>query len=534
VFVLGRVTLSRTMVDRAARGGYAPAQASLSARSKDATESFAYAQLAASQKNREGLAQLGLCYFEGKGCERDEQKAIALWREAADMGQSEAQASLANAAYGENDWQRCMWLGRAAVRRNWAAEAQLLAVATDQLELLEEGRGVGRVLFELGAVFRAHSVSKSDGGKGAAIAQRCVELYDRWVAIARAAIACWLGVARRLNVSRDVRMLIARTLWRERAEWSRVWLWLKEDLLYMEMSELFKWWDLLDDIVQHALSSDEFAQHVELARACFHPDSKWLASLFPRGCLAPGVDPESVLRGQGHDPRALFLVGACSKSLAEVRRAAELGYSPAQAACGAAIGDAQESFSWLQKAAAQRNRDAIFRLGMCYRAGEGCECDPAKAIALWREAAELEHPEAQHFWAMTGCAEDDWRRYEWLGKAAARKYQQSALLLVEAAESQLRLWDSGWDGGRVLLELGRVFKGHLAQATIFGISCGDDECAAAQRCVHLHDQWTAMARAAIACWLAIARRFDVAKDVRLLVAETLWDERADWSKVRPS
>jgi TPR repeat protein len=200
-----------------------------------------------------------------------------------------------------------------------------------------------------------------------------------------------------------------------------------------------------------------------------------------------------------------------------VRRAAELGYSPAQASYGAASGDPQESFSWLQKAAAQKNRDGMFELGMCYRSGEGCECDPTKALALWREAAE-----------------NDWRRYQWLGMSARKRFWQSTPLLVEAAESQLQLWESGWDGGRVLLELGRVFRGQVAQGAVFGMECRDDEYAAAQRCVDLHDRWTSMARAAIACWLAIARRLRVAKDMRRLIAQMVWDGRADWSKVRLS
>jgi hypothetical protein len=52
--------------------------------------------------------------------------------------------------------------------------------------------------------------------------------------------------------------------------------------------------------------------------------------------------------------------------------------------------------------------------------------------------------------------------------------------------------------------------------------------------VYRYDRWIAMARAAIACWLATARRLGVVKDIRLLIAQKLWDERAEWSRVRPN
>jgi hypothetical protein len=89
----------------------------------------------------------------------------------------------------------------------------------------------------------------------------------------------------------------------------------------VDRAELIKWWDLLDGIVQHGMRSVEFAQHVEMVRECLHSAAQWLARLFPLGCLAPGVDPKTVLRGQAHDPRVLFLLGL----LWESRRGASRG-----------------------------------------------------------------------------------------------------------------------------------------------------------------------------------------------------------------
>jgi hypothetical protein len=72
-------------------------------------------------------------------------------------------------------------------------------------------------VFELGLALRAvpNRVMVSS-----ALAQRYVDLHTRWVADAKAAIECWIAAARSLGVCRDVRRLIARMAWEDRAAWS--------------------------------------------------------------------------------------------------------------------------------------------------------------------------------------------------------------------------------------------------------------------------------------------------------------------------
>jgi hypothetical protein len=55
-----------------------------------------------------------------------------------------------------------------------------------------------------------------------AVARQCLELHDEALAMTREAIACWLVLARRLGVSTDMRLLIARLLWERRADWCKV------------------------------------------------------------------------------------------------------------------------------------------------------------------------------------------------------------------------------------------------------------------------------------------------------------------------
>ncbi len=99
----------------------------------------------------------------------------------------------------------------------------------------------------------------------------------------------------------------------------------------MEKTELIKWWDALD-LLCGCDGRRDVTKSLQLARECLHPDAQWLCSLLPGGDVKWEV-LDNVMQGQGDDPRALFLrfhVGAYSGDV--LRRAAELGYAPAQSA----------------------------------------------------------------------------------------------------------------------------------------------------------------------------------------------------------
>ena len=58
--------------------------------------------------------------------------------------------------------------------------------------------------------------------------------------------------------------------------------------------------------------------------------------------------------------------------------------------------DPKEAFRWYKKAADQKDPESIFSLGVCYDNGDGVENNPEKAIACFREAADLGHVKAQY------------------------------------------------------------------------------------------------------------------------------------------
>ena len=78
------------------------------------------------------------------------------------------------------------------------------------------------------------------------------------------------------------------------------------------------------------------------------------------------------------------------------------------------------------------NLEKLFESGWnCYEAG-----DKAKALAIWKEAAELGYPKAQHFVAVCyhsgiGTEKDKTKALEWYRKAVAQNYPQSVCYLAK-------------------------------------------------------------------------------------------------------
>jgi TPR repeat protein len=299
-------------------------------------------------------------------------------------------------------------------------------------------------------------------------------------------------------------------------------------------AELIAWWDICDRLAASEGRVEIMSDAIDAARECQHPDAQWLASLYPDGV---GEDSEEVLSAlteyaeEKNDPCALYLAGGMSFDPALVDRAAELGFAPAQAYMAGWCTQHTSKFLWAQKAAAQSHPAGMFELGELLFKGRGCAEDKVTALAIWRESAELGHPTAQYIWGALGVGEDELQRVMWWGRSAARGNSDAAKDLVAAASKQL--FEVEVRSPRVVFELGAAFKGHFGGGRVFGMSSWSaaDDFALAQQCVELHDEVLVQARDAIACWLMLARRLGVSKDMRLLITRILWERRADWCKV---
>jgi hypothetical protein len=205
LFILARLVLRPDGMVRAAHLGYVPAKVTCVERGF-APDGLAAVWLleAAATGDRNAKARLAEWYTS----EGENERAVQLWSEAAELGQRDAQYYFGSFRYSEKDWQRYKWWGCASVRGNEKAAKKLLEAAQMQLRLWEEGRRTGRVLFEIGAAYRGH-VGESSRAKGVwresdDAAARCVLLFEQWLEMARVAIRYWLMIGRRLGVAKDI------------------------------------------------------------------------------------------------------------------------------------------------------------------------------------------------------------------------------------------------------------------------------------------------------------------------------------------
>ncbi len=144
-----RVVLGRwhVPVHRASRLGidvagstrwYAPAQAKLAQRTRG-EERFAWAEKAAGQGDPEGLFRLGECLWDGNGCEKNDERALALFKQAADLGCADAQSHFGLRAFPIGDWQRFHWFGQAAAQGDRMGLDELANAVVPELVKFEKG-----------------------------------------------------------------------------------------------------------------------------------------------------------------------------------------------------------------------------------------------------------------------------------------------------------------------------------------------------------------------------------------------------------
>lgn len=291
----------------------------------------------------------------------------------------------------------------------------------------------------------------------------------------------------------------------------------------MSRAALIEWWDALD--------ARDFATWLQKARRCEHPDAQWLCSLL--GADTTMDEAVQALKAQGDDPRSMYVRSWLTNDYAVLDRACNLGYAPAQVALALKL-HPSDRLELAQKAAAQGHRAGMFLAGECMWRGRGCVEDRVRATALLQEAAELGHTIAQNMCAWRVYGDTQWQRYHWFGRAAARGYGPAITVLCREMPKWAKQFDEEGVSGRIMFELGLALKGHVDEAagTLFLCDVAKDAIQGAATCVLLYDRWCAAARAAAECWIAVARRLAVVRDIRLLIARLVWAQRVEWSKSR--
>jgi hypothetical protein len=214
------------LVRRSAEMGYAPAQRDLSVLAEERVEDdmlLMWAERAAAQGFPHGILRLSHCYRKGFVCDQDEEKALELLRQAAELGCPKAQGKYGTRAYSECDWRRYHWWVLAAI--GGYGRANLIRALAPLIPSFERGEN-GRILHTLAPVVKAHFLHEEGSLFGIDVSgaeyfacDGILWLHGEMLGRAREALDCWSIVGRRCRVVKDIRVMIAKMAWEE------VWLW---------------------------------------------------------------------------------------------------------------------------------------------------------------------------------------------------------------------------------------------------------------------------------------------------------------------
>ncbi len=297
-----------------------------------------------------------------------------------------------------------------------------------------------------------------------------------------------------------------------------------------EKRERVKWFHARQVFFDGLASS--FIDGLALARQSEHGDARFLVTLFPDGAPATRGEAAAVFLAHRDEARCLCWAAQCgAEPRGELlRRSAEGGYAWGQKLYCQSL-EGTQWVMWQTMAVAQGERDAMSALGFHLWHQKVKVRDTIRATLLWREAAELGDPWGQFWFAGLCCAKGSLEQLVWWRRSVMQTVTHNLVGLIpllKSAKKQVKQYDSGGSGWNVF-ELGmglaivEAWRGHSRDREIT---------AAGERAVMLYQQWCAEAKRAVLCWIWVARKAKVMKDIRLVIADFVWAERAAWSERR--
>ncbi len=216
-----------TLLRRASEMGNAFACSTLSVEVwvQNKEEAFRFAQLAAAQHERDGFRELGFCFRDGFGCEKDLNLAKQNFLITAELGHVWA-ASEYGDLLGEFDPFRWFWWSRAALR---GYPDSFLGSFSEQVEQFFSGSGNATVVFLIGRALKGNIDMEKKEIFGPIPfhlafdslidpANQAVSFYSSQSKSARFAVDTWTLVATRLHVIKDMRIYIGKMIWGARFE----------------------------------------------------------------------------------------------------------------------------------------------------------------------------------------------------------------------------------------------------------------------------------------------------------------------------
>ncbi len=292
--------------------------------------------------------------------------------------------------------------------------------------------------------------------------------------------------------------------------------------------ELLKWYDARSVLLGLNPMAQDMTEGMKLAKECDHEDAKWLTSLFPDGAPRSEEDARAMFLAEGETAKALCFAGLVAGAEWElIDRSAEYG-NPLAMAVMAQWCNGDKRLGWAEKSAARGEPEGLYVLAWCLCPGGSNRETMARALQLWKEAADMGHALSQFELGKRGFGESDIERYVLWGKAAARGEQNAVSSLLRSVEKQVQMGSC-----KIVVEIGAACRGlvNSQPMKVFGKRVDKNVFDAVDRAVTIFSEWSA--NRAIWFWIWAAKReLGVAKDMRVLIATMVWEERGEWRQGR--
>ncbi len=244
-------------------------------------------------------------------------------------------------------------------------------------------------------------------------------------------------------------------------------------------------------------------------------------------------------------------------------RSAEAGYAWAQSIVSFHADSNAEQLAWLEKSASQGERDAIAMLSEALSSSS----NESRSSALLREAAFLGHPDAQMQWALRLRVGGSPEAFAWMRRSAIQRpagvflsFNDALSFLLQCVQRELAWWDRPEEQRKLewLIDteaqqgvnreemdewVRQNVRKKRAECRIalneIGLAldsiCGWKNVAPDERvfvpgsrAVALAREWRKNASQAVLCWIWLSRQLGLIRDIRILIADIIWEERNAW------
>ncbi len=209
-----------------------------------------------------------------------------------------------------------------------------------------------------------------------------------------------------------------------------------------------------------------------------------------------------------------------------LRRAAEMGNAFACSSLCEEVWEESEgeAFRLAHFAAAQHERDGLFWLASCFEEGHGCEKDETLTKANFLIATELGQVDSADDYGrlLDECDPVCWL---WWSRAGSRGSPSSFLC---SFSKQVEEFFSGSGNATLVFIIGRALNGNMGvdQTRIFGNPhLFDSRIGPANQAVSFYCSQIESSRLAVGTWTLIAKRMNLAKDMRIYIGKMIWEAR---------